>query len=217
MHDTVYIAANAVVGTSADRVDVYKLVGLWNEIQQGDHDDVVDPESVVKEALTLSDKYPNKRLIIHFLQPHTPFIRRDGQRILVDSPYRDYDAARNGDISNEEIKAVYKENIEHVLDHVDDLIQQLDGQTVVTADHGELLGEGVGILTEILHPRWSIRERRNFDYGHYSHLRKPELVNVPWLVIEDNERRDIVAEDPVGVEMKSRDFEEHLKALGYKT
>jgi hypothetical protein len=217
LHDTVYVAANAVVGTNAERLDVYKLVGLWNEIQQGDHDDVVNPETVVEETLTLADEHRDKRLIAHFLQPHTPFVRRNGERILPDSPYRDYKAARDGDASEDEIRDVYNENVVHVVDHVSDLIKELDGKTVVTADHGELLGEGVGTLTKVLHPRWPVTERRNFDYGHYSNIRKPELVEVPWLVIENETRRETVAETPAGVKMESRDLEKHLDALGYKT
>lgn len=217
LHDTVYVAANAVVGTNADRLDVYKLVGLWNEIKQGDHDDIVDPEEVVEASLNLADEHPDKRLVIHFLQPHTPFLLRNGEQIPPDSPYRDYKSARDGKVSEDEIRAVYEENVTNVMDHVADLIKELDGRTVVTADHGELLGEGVGTLTKILHPRWPVTERRNFDYGHYSHVRKPELVEVPWLVIESETRRETVAETPAGVEMKSRDLEKHLEALGYKT
>jgi len=217
LHDTVYVAANAVVGTNADRLNVYKLVGLWSEIQQGDHDDIVNPEEVVEASLELADEYPDKRLIIHLLQPHTPFLLRNEEQIPSESPYRDYKAARTGNISEDEICAVYQENTANVIDHVADLVDHLNGKTVVTADHGELLGEGVGPLTEILHPRWPVTERRNFDYGHYSHVRKPELVEVPWLVVESETRRETVAETPVGVEMESQDLEKHLEALGYKT
>ena len=214
LYDTVYVAANAVVGENAGRLNVFKLVGLWTEIEQGD---IVDPSTVVERTLDLHEQHPNKRLVAHFLQPHTPFVHRDGERLSPESPYRDYDAIRDGEVSQAAIRATYEENLTDVLDHVRELIDQLDGRTVVTADHGELLGEGVGPVTRIAHPRWSVRDRRNFDYGHYSHVRLPELTTVPWQVIEGDERREIVAAAaPAGVEMETESIDQQLEALGYK-
>jgi len=216
LHDTVYVAANAVVGENVDRLDVFKLVGLWKRSDQ-DRYDVVEPATVVKEAMALHREYPDKRLIVHFLQPHTPFLVRGGERIPAGSPYRNYDAARRGEIPEAAIRQVYEENVANVLEYVGELVEEIDGKTVVTADHGELLGEGVGALNRILHPRWSLSSRRNFDYGHYSHIRMPELVEVPWLVIDGERRRDIVsADEPIGVEMETNSIEQQLEALGYR-
>lgn len=217
LYDTVYVAANAVVGENADRLDVFKLVGLWEQLGQGKLDDIVEPSVVVEKTLELNEKHPDKRLVTHFLQPHTPFLLRDGEQLPSDSPYRDYDAVRDGEVSPDTIRDIYRENLTEVLGHVGELAEQLDGRTVVTADHGELLGEGVGATTQFLHPRWSFRDRRNFDFGHYSHVRMPELTTVPWQVIEGDGRRDVVAADePAGVEMETNSIEQQLEALGYK-
>jgi hypothetical protein len=217
LHDTIYLAANAVVGENADRLDVFKLVGLWKSSDQ-DRYDVVEPETVVDEAVSLHEKYPDKRLIVHFLQPHTPFLLRDGEEIPVDSPYRNFDAARRGNVPETEIRQVYEENVTNVLNDVEKLVEELDGKTVVTADHGELLGEGIGKINAILHPRWPFASRQNFKYGHYSHIRMPELVEVPWLVIDSEQRRDIVAADnPEDVEMETNSITQQLEALGYRT
>jgi hypothetical protein len=48
LYDTVYVAANAVVGENADRLDVFKLVRLWKSSDQ-DRYDVVEPATVVEE------------------------------------------------------------------------------------------------------------------------------------------------------------------------
>jgi hypothetical protein len=49
-------------------------------------------------------------------------------------------------------------------------------------------------------------------------MRMPELVEVPWLVIDSEQRRDIVAADePVGTEMETNSIEQQLEALGYRT
>ncbi|MXR20229.1 hypothetical protein [Halobacterium bonnevillei] len=217
LYDSVYVAANAVVGENVDRLDVFKLVGLWKSSDQ-DRYDVVEPTTVVQEALSQNEKYPDKRLIVHFLQPHTPFLLRDGERIPADSPYRNFDAVRRGDVSESEIRQVYEENVTNVLNHVEKLVENLDGKTVVTADHGELLGEGIGLVNSVLHPRWPFSHRRNFKYGHYSHIRMPELVEVPWLVIDSEQRRDIVAADkPEGMDMETDSIKQQLEALGYRT
>lgn len=216
MYDTVYVAANAVVGENADRLDVFKLVGLWKNSDQ-DRYDVVDPATVVEEAIALNEKYPDKRLVVHFLQPHTPFLLRDG-RIPEDSPYRNYDAVRRGDISEAAIRQVYQENVSNVLEYVEELVENINGKTVVTADHGELLGEDIGVLNKLLHPRWPFLRRQNFKYGHYSHIRMRELVEVPWLVIDSGQRRDVVAADePAGIEMETDSIEQQLEALGYRS
>jgi hypothetical protein len=46
----------------------------------------------------------------------------------------------------------------------------------------------------------------------------PELVEVPWLVIDSEQRRKIVAADkPEGVNMETDSINQQLEALGYQT
>lgn len=217
LHDTVYLSANAVVGNTAEALDVHRLVGLWGGADSPGDDEIATPQDVVENALELHEAYPNKRLVVHFLPPHTPFLVKDGETLPSDSPYRDYRSAMAGEISAEEMRAVYEENLEYVLGYVEELINGIHGKTVVTADHGELIGEGIPTLYEILHPRWPVSKRRHFDYAHYSHVRTPELVEVPWLVVDGGgERRRIEAEDPTGTDMDTSSLDEQLEALGYK-
>lgn len=220
-YDTVYVCGNAAVGNRIEHVDVYKFLGLWTDQKLKNFDrtyrDVVPPELVVQKSIEMHERYPDKRLISHFLQPHPPFIVKDGEHIPKGSKYRDFTAARKGEVSPSEIKAVYEENIEYVLKHVERLVEELPGKTVVTADHGELLGEGIPLFYEILHPRWSLWNRNKFDYAHYTHLRLPELIEVPWVEIEDKSRREITAASrPVGIEMNEDIVEDRLEALGYR-
>lgn len=71
-----------------------------------------------------------------------------------------------------------------MLDHAEELIQYLNGKSIVTSDHGELLGEPV------LPP--TVRE-----YGHPANLYTPELCVVPWLEVPASGRRDTTAEPPI--------------------
>jgi hypothetical protein len=142
---------------------------------------------------------------------------KDGDPIPEDSPYRTLDAVREGKIPSSEIRSVYQENVEYVLEYVEQLLDELDGKTVITADHGELLGEGVPWPVRLLHARWNLGELYKFDYGHYNRVHEPELVTVPWLEIEADSRRDISTEDePVGIEMDESAIKEQLAALGYR-
>jgi len=220
-NDTVYVCGNAAVGDVINYVDVHKFLGLWTDQDLPDFDrtyrDIVPPELVVEKTLEKHEEYPNKRLISHFLQPHPPFVIRDGNHISPGSKYRDYTAAREGKLSAEVVRSVYEDNVAYVLDFVEELVDSLPGKTVVTADHGEILGEGVGLLYEVIHPRWSFRNRRRFDYAHYDYIRQSELVEVPWLVVESDERREITtSSESAGIEMNDEIVEDRLEALGYR-
>lgn len=224
-YDTILVSSNAMVGTKAEALDLFKVVGVWgNDPGRSENREtnvnpasISDPEPVLNKALELHEKYPNKRLIVHFLPPHTPFMIKDGEYLDEDSKYRTFEAVRNGEIDPSEIRAVYRENVEYVLQYVSQLTDAVSGKTVITADHGELLGEGIPMFLRLLHPRWPFSDRHKFDYAHYNGIRVPELIKVPWLEV-DGDRREIIASDhPEAVEMDTDALDEHLEALGYKT
>jgi hypothetical protein len=73
------------------------------------------------------------------------------------------DLVKNG--TREAAMALYEENLRIALESVADLIPELDGKVVVTADHGEAFGEeGV--------------------WEHHIETYIPPLVEVPWLEVE---------------------------------
>jgi len=103
-------------------------------------------------------------LIVHFLQPHVPLIGETGleiyQRIAAEGDLSALSRGGRGDrfgalnvqlydiiesdefdIDVADLRRAYVENLEIVLPSVDRLIRELDGKSVVSADHGELLGE----------------------------------------------------------------------------
>lgn len=135
----------------------------WNE-ELG----TVHPKKVNEATLKLKLKYPEKKFIIHYVQPHSPFIGNPklGKGMNKDNPnFRWEKEVIRGSTSIEEVKEAYAGNLELVLKYVDKLIKRLDGKVVVTSDHGEAFGE----------------------FGVYSHLPKMyvwSLMEVPWLVIE---------------------------------
>jgi hypothetical protein len=102
-----------------------------------------------------------------------------------------------GYISREELNAVYAENLKIVLTYVDELLDVIDGKTIITSDHSESLGDFDGILS---HKGWTLSK---------------EMREVPWLVINDT-RRETFAEPPTEpVSVEDEAIHENLRDLGY--
>jgi len=93
------------------------------------------------------------------------------------------------------------------LPHVERLLGSLQGKTVVTSDHGNMIGESS-------HPV-SITE-----YGHPGETYTPELVTVPWVVHVQGDRKRVISESPTTTEQDEMNTSEHIenriKHLGYK-
>lgn len=211
LHDTVYVTTNPHV-TKLDDEIFHALIDdpltEWNEQYQ-----CVMPGSVTAAAIEAHRTYPNKRLIVHYMQPHDPPIGPIGDELREkhdiagpdqndDGGIRIMDAVSRGDISVKKARRAYRETLEIVLDDVEELHSKIDGKTVISADHGELFGERYPILGEL--------------YEHYDHPRTRTLCKVPWFVAEYENRRTVFSEPPLVTERADRRaVESQLKALGY--
>ncbi|MFC5971196.1 hypothetical protein ACFPYI_07610 [Halomarina salina] len=215
LHDTVYVTANpqlyrienGVYDVEPIHVEFHDQIDVWQD-QWHDEYRTVMPEVVTEAALDAAERYPNKRLIVHYLQPHAPYIGETGVEHLP-TDYLDFWGSFNDgeiDVPLETAKQAYRENVEVVLPHVSTLLAEFDGKTVVTADHGELLGERDS----------PIPIRR---YGHPAYANVPALLEVPWLEYETETRPDIVAEAPEQAASRggpdSDVVRERLQDLGY--
>jgi len=176
--DIVYVSANPYVTPTDDggfRSDehfpseqVYSLI-LDDNIQE---EGVVSPEKLTERALSIAKDHKDKRIIIHYMQPHIPYIGDPG---LPEGTVADV-AKEKGD---ERLEELYRANLRRVLDSVQELKQNLSGKIVITADHGEMLGE-YGL------------------YGHYPGIYFGELVEVPWLETQGGKSEE--AEDFSGID-----------------
>lgn len=202
LHDTVYVDSNGHIRKLQDEInaDLHDLIYVEND-EYGNWS--VLPGKVSDAARDAAERYPDKRLIVHYMQPHHPFLGPTG---------REFDYAKGlaptieqNDVSRETVFKAYRENLELALDSISDLLPELVGKTVVTADHGELLGER----------QYPIPIR---DYNHPKGVYVEELVKVPWLVHETGERKEIVAEGPADEmdESHAEEIEAKLENLGYK-
>jgi hypothetical protein len=210
-HDIVYVSGNPYLYDIPERTfhAVYSAVesGWDSELE------TVTPGVIKNKAQMAFHKHSNKRFIIHFMQPHYPFIGSRGRAVEQGggSPEGDTDSHiwtqlqyGNESITEERVWELYLENLELVLETVEELIAEIEGKTVITSDHGNLIGErGFPIPVK--------------GYGHPRHYYLSALVRVPWHVIP-GDRREIVSEPPIkkNTSINQGVLESRLADLGYR-
>jgi len=148
------------------------LVEVWREAWDEDLG-VTPPEPVTKKAIEIASNKTTNRVVIHFFQPHGPFI---GEETLL-GDVKEYDTnvrggaveggiwnhVRENRISDEQLNRLYESNLHRALAAVARLVQKTNFEKyVITGDHGEALGE----------------------YGQYYHgIEHPMVRQVPWAEI----------------------------------
>lgn len=199
-HDTVYVTANPFAAELPDDTfhDVVSLVDEYYENQAG----TVSPDTMRKKTLEAHSDYPDKRIIAHFMQPHEPFLSPFGQEISKDLRWAGNQYHLSKCQSIDDLQQAYRENVDLVLTEIRELIQEIDGKIVISADHGEMLGERLYPIPI-----------RGFE--HPESIYTEELLKVPWLIIKQD-RRTITSESPTSSgEIASEAAKERLKKLGY--
>lgn len=220
-HDTVYVTANPQLRASdIDFSEVFHdVIDVWQHEWDEEYRTVL-PTAMTEAVHAANEQYSNKRLLAHYVQPHYPFVGEYGDQIGDHSgneasvrdandedPERDFPTVwkmvKRGDISIELVEKAYRENLELVLPHVSELLEEMTGTTVVTSDHGNHLGERpVPMLPPL--------------YSHPPNVYTEELRRVPWLVVEDESRKEIHSEHPAITETRDdTEVTERLADLGY--
>ena len=195
LHDTVYITANPQFDYHREELDT-EFHAVWNVWQDGWDEELrtVPPAVTTEAALEAFEQFPDKRLIVHYNQPHAPYIGPTGRsldgfygRMLKEDtsqtkrfPFGLIEGVRKS-VDPSEHEQAFRENLELAFPHVESLLEQLDGRTVLTADHGQMLGERASPIPLRYH-------------GHRHGVYVDELVTVPWFVHESGERREITTE-----------------------
>ena len=204
-NDLVYVTANPWWEFLSEEIqsEVHGFVNLEQYDCQDNVFDVELPDQVADFALDVAEDYPNKRLLVHFNQPHHPHIGPTGLSLFGPGSGNSllYDASQ-ANPARSDLRRSYRENLEAAIPEVERLINELPGKTVVTADHGEMLKDRNSPIPFI-------------DYGHDPGLYLPELVDVPWFIGEFEERKKITAEENEQIRRNERAARERLTKLGY--
>lgn len=131
--DTIYvssnpfIASNDVMGFNASD-HFYKIEEVW-KYGWDEGFGTVFPNEVTKAAIRIDKKFPNKRKIIHYLQPHAPFI---GATRLLRSEIHSW--------TDPKVKKAWEDNLKLVLKEVKRLLKKIEGRIIISSDHGDCFG-----------------------------------------------------------------------------
>jgi len=182
----VYITANPYVDKYfADCF--YKIVSVWKDGWDGIYHTVL-PEIMYDYVLDALVKYPHKKLIIHFMQPHYPYIghkiAENSVKILKEKKkkgfknnfFNIYSGNIYRLIDKKEHLKIYKDNLLRALPTVKKLINKLPGITIITSDHGEAFGEKIFPLIPFRY------------FGHHSKIRMRALIEIPWFIVEEKDK-----------------------------
>lgn len=199
--DTVYVNSNPHISRDAPG-SFHERYDLWTDAFDEEYNTVM-PETSKEWGLKAAEEHPDKRLIVHYNQPHGPYIGPDRIEWDYEKARGSGEALKKGLVTETDFRAAYRANLELALPTAVDLALEVTGRTVITADHGELFGKR----------QFPIPIRA---YAHPPGLRDPDLVRVPWAVIDDGERKEIVDEATSIIRAEADDVEERLKDLGYK-
>lgn len=183
-HDTVVVTANPhyaddifedLTGRRSDEVFAavyHAYLTDWDETEN-----TVLAESLVNRAQEAARHHPEKRLIVHFMQPHYPFVtgetRNTGIRPDLDHESEGrsvWDLAELGEYDAEKLWQEYRDNLSYVLEHVEELAHDLGGRVAITSDHGNLVGE-------------------SGRFGHFAGSMAKPLREVPWDIIDAGDRK----------------------------
>ncbi len=183
---------------------VYELfINLWHPIYK-----TVLPQDMNRVVVNTSDQFKNKKKIIHYIQPHHPFISKP--EWILESWSGKRNEALGGDykhekcvwtllkerkISKEDAWEAYVENFKIVIKEVELLLPYLKGKTIITADHGNGFMEKWNGMNILAHPN-----------GVFA----PILLNVPYFEVDMNEYKSI------DLKKSEEDMiQDRLKSLGY--
>ena len=263
--DIVYISANPQISAN---LPVYgylagdhfcKVHEVWKTGWDSETGTVL-PETLTNAAIDIIKNTPGKKFVIHYLQPHAPYLMPEiephgydtgdihapkslagadkygksstlkkwllknllklfkNTNILTNYPewiLRQFllmppgcamDAARRK-YGRKMLPKAYEASLDRTLAQVALLLKHLTGRIIITADHGELLGE-------------------NHRYAHPYGSLDPTLIEVPWLTIEKT-KKDILTKkttadqkrpeptDKTESESEKEELIRKLKSLGY--
>lgn len=219
--DTVYVTANPQHVVHDLEGEFHKIVDVW-ETNWNSELGTVHPQAVTEQAIETHQNYPRKRLLVHYMQPHYPFIGPTGQQLPTTSKFETHrreaqgeneDVAgvddiwtllEYGEVSKQKVVSAYKENLELTFPHIQTLLDNIDGKTVVTSDHGNLYGERI-------FPFFSKK------YGHPTSIHARNLVEIPWLIVESGSRRCITSDNQKQESSaeETKEVRDRLRDLGY--
>jgi hypothetical protein len=185
-----------------------RLEKIWTYVPEaekvGEEDDPrgllqggAPPRYVTERAISVGREFDYDRLIVHYMQPHAPYIYHLREDQEVKPMHKDPLGFLRETGKKNQVWNAYLNELRYVLDDLEVLLSNIDAEKVViSADHGEAFGE-YGV------------------YEHHSGSLHPKIRFVPWIVTSANDTGSYSPQiEPV--EQSGVSTDDTLKALGYK-
>jgi hypothetical protein len=202
MANTIYVSASPYTDSCIDDSKFQYLDEVW-KYQWDENMGTVLPRPVTDRAISHWRTASPDRLLIHYMQPHIPFIPANNKSDLSPENFGEdrfddtWHRLQEGDVSRQEVWKQYRANLEYVLNDIELLLASIDADSVViTSDHGNAFGE-FGI------------------FGHYDTIPIPVLRTVPWSETTAN-RINKYEPSKYDTNTHHNDLSDQLRALGYK-
>ena len=207
--ETAMVTGNTWTDRYLDADAFAALDEVWKYAWDDERGTIPAP-AITDRAIALARERDPERLVVHYMQPHHPFVpdpiagddgmARTGAASNAANPWT---LLRRGESSVERVRAAYTANLRYVLDSVGVLLSNVAADRVVlTADHGNCFGE------------WGL-------YGHPMWTPVPALLRVPWVETTARDERTRVPSLapptalPVPDVVDGGDVRDRLDALGY--
>lgn len=179
---------------------LYEFEPVSKEGPLGHKDGGTPPRYVTDRGIAVGRKYDFDRLILHYLQPHPPYVANaveSGRELeQYESDWWGY-FGETGDY--ETIWNTYLDELRYVLDDIEILLKNIDADSVViSADHGESFGE-------------------YWEFGHKTGSINPTVRTVPWVKTTANDTGSYTPSISPPSDTESDDsVDDRLAALGYR-
>jgi len=200
---TAYITGNAFTG----KVELESAPMMLDEVWKTDWNDelnTIEARPITNRAVHAWRNEQPERMIVHYMQPHAPFVR-DPNLGEYTTPeefgegFAEIWPLVGDNLTYDEVWEAYLDNLRYVLDDVEVLLDNLDADSVaISADHGNAIGE------------WG-------TYGHPSDNLLPSIRRVPWIETSATDEETLEGQKPpTDTEGGDSNVDSRLRALGYK-
>lgn len=193
---SVYVTGNMFSHVLVEESWFASLEEVWEYGWDNDLD-TVPARAMTDVAIEEYRRRNPERMIVHYVQPHYPFIpaMRAGGHVTPKHADNIWEALRSGEVNRNKVWNQYRENLRYVLDDVQLLLRSIDAETVaISSDHGNALGE-FGF------------------YGHGGGVPFPSVRKVPWSETKATNDGEYLPD--LERNRPSPDVEEKLRLLGY--
>jgi hypothetical protein len=200
---TAYVAGNPFARLKLTNKPFANLDHVWRYGWDTDFGGV-PPQLVTDRAIDIARSDNPDRLIVHYLQPHIPFVSEASEALKVENfggdqlnaTPGDWALVQRGERDPDAVWADYRETLRWVLNGVSLLVENIDAsKMVISADHGNAFGE------------WGI-------YGHPANTPLPGLTEVPWTELSTTDS-ETYEPNHYNKTKQEFDLEARLEALGY--